>query len=404
MTDKNLNIKIPENWYLGCNRNQNGIPLGFIVPDGTDQQADKRKATVNRWVSGVNGLNPTTIENRPLVGFRIARSLRRMGWRGANTFIRVEDPRGFELEITAQNMIMLTDACTLENGDILEECVWARDGSTNVLLPVNSAPYLEAVENTRRANSKVSLREVSIGDVIRTNKDILGEYMGSFYALYFTDGKRTGPGISQYFAPSTKKMYVIKQSNGTSTTKQTMYATSTIQVSEIVTKAATPKSMADAEVEMAQIVDADYTIPSYNWYDQTKGFVSGKFTITNVEEIKINFEDLEISAKGKTSWQQNHPTVYYRSSGGEIITFEISNFDYANRHSSNRYLSGHGVGYIKSTDFLGYTVVPSKLAMGIHYKVGNMPVIIPETTTDNFFHVRVSMQVDKTGTVITRDL
>ena len=104
-------ITIPESFYLGMLWGENSIPLGFLTPDGTDSAAQKRKQTVDDWVRrnqgyrSKNRVDTTVVKNELLSGFKLTKSQRR--WSTSNVVWRVIDPRGFEIEISSENLMKL---------------------------------------------------------------------------------------------------------------------------------------------------------------------------------------------------------------------------------------------------------------------------------------------------------
>lgn len=196
---KNTSIKLPKQFYVGLKTQQHtesGVPLGFATPYEPNTPAyEKRKGTVDFWCRSDNYTwdpetrkniqkpipDPVIIDNTvPLTGFKIADSVRRVYWGGGNVVWRIEDPRGFELEISSSNFAKIIDCTTIVNGEIMMSCVWGRDKSQNVLLPTNSDPYQEAAENTSRIGQKVPLKDVSIGDTVVLKNGTVGIYAGAF--------------------------------------------------------------------------------------------------------------------------------------------------------------------------------------------------------------------------------
>ena len=236
-------VTIPDTHYIGIqlknlemdvDRKTSGMPLGFMTPGGTNAQARKRIQTVKDW-TGIGGssyehagplewdqfeidhpdavlqgdnseseffrnksyLVPNTegrdykvldeAPNEPQFGFRITKSVARYGWNGGNKLVRIEDPRGFELEISVANLVKIMSTTTFIDGVCQEECVWGRDGAANVLLPINSEPYREARETTKVRKTKgISLRDITIGDFVKTKETtyapgFTGMYMGAYY-------------------------------------------------------------------------------------------------------------------------------------------------------------------------------------------------------------------------------
>lgn len=178
-------VTIPNKHYVGMVvRSESKIPLGFITPWGEDKAAQKRMATVDSWCSNTRkGSLPTSvIENTPMLGFKMSGDIRR-GMQGGQDKWRIEDPRGFELEITSGNLCMLLADTTLEKGEILDKCVWARQGGQNVLLTVESEEYLEAVKMTTIATSTASWKDVEVGYDIVLQNGLAGKYLGRMHAI-----------------------------------------------------------------------------------------------------------------------------------------------------------------------------------------------------------------------------
>ena len=255
-------IHIPKSHYVGIRlheKKEDSAPLGFLVPEGNDAGAKKRKHTVDQWTKNYQNLsrwipendvddflqkNPgyfvvpnrkpylgsvlvdkelndgedykflKDLPNTPQLGFRITRSVARYGWNGGNKVVRIEDPRGFELEISVDNLVKVMSMTTVANGVIQKECVWGRSGAVNILLPVNSDIYMDAVKETKVRNSAlISLKDVEVGDNIclkNANAKITeGQYLGLYRAV-----------STNYIHEATeelfhiKKYYIVKGTDG----------------------------------------------------------------------------------------------------------------------------------------------------------------------------------------------
>lgn len=192
LNEENKQIKFPKQHYIGMiGRAHDVLPLGFMTEDGTDKAALKRKATVDSWTTGNvrHGQEKTiniarSYENVPLIGFRLTKSIRRYSsWGSGNVKWRIEDPRGFELEITSPNMARIVDTCVIDQGEILEECIWARLKGDNILVPVSSDLYIAATRNDERMTSKVKPSEVNRGDRVTLQNGDEGIYLGKFECM-----------------------------------------------------------------------------------------------------------------------------------------------------------------------------------------------------------------------------
>lgn len=180
-------VKIPDKHYVGLvKRSDSDLPLAFLTPWGTDSAAKNRMKSVDEWSSrgwaGQKKLGAITIDNLPMTGFKLTSDIRTTSYGGLDKW-RIQDPRGFELEITSGNLARLLGVGTLERGEILDSCVWARLGSDNVLLSVQSPDYKEAVEATRLSKIKAKWKDVKIGNTVSLQNTISGVYMGKYYAI-----------------------------------------------------------------------------------------------------------------------------------------------------------------------------------------------------------------------------
>ncbi len=135
-------IKFPEKYYVGLqkqrfSREDNLRMLGFATPNTGDYAFKKRKASVDGWSE--KDLTPLDMENKPTHGFKIVDAVSR--YSTSNKKFRVEDPRGFELEIDVYNLLEIIEKHTIVQGAIMEPMLWGRFGGDNYLISGNSAEY-----------------------------------------------------------------------------------------------------------------------------------------------------------------------------------------------------------------------------------------------------------------------
>jgi hypothetical protein len=183
-------ITIPEKHYLGCRQgNGKNFPLGFMTPYGTDAAAKKRMAAVDAWLSGnyyTQGNKTKTstnvLDNTAVSGFKFSTEIRTTNY---YDHWRIEDPRGFELEISSGNLAQLMNVCTIENGTILEQCVWGRNGVDNVLLSVTSQAYKDAVEATRVKGTKASWKDVKVGNLVLLQNSRKLRWLGKMAPIHY---------------------------------------------------------------------------------------------------------------------------------------------------------------------------------------------------------------------------
>lgn len=332
---KNNSINIPSRFFVGF-QSQAGdnVPLGVITPYAEDAAGLKRQSTVRSWASRYkqDKLNCVVIDNKPMCGFRISRGLRRLGWRSTNVMVRIEDPRGFELEVSIANLIMLTDDNVIQNGEIIQDCVWARDGQQNLLLPVNSQPYQDAVENTDRVSRKVSIRDVKVGNDILMLSGMAGKYMGFMYAQ--SSKLASNDSYLEPLQPSSKKSHFIRVENDGVVA---YHGYSSMKISSITNAATFTKE------EIHDLVSSDvknetttFTLNSGNYYNTVR-FISFERMITPVEASvqEISFDDAKNRIVGSSYYSASGVVAYLEE---EELWGLLSHSSFSSRYNS--YMKG----------------------------------------------------------------
>lgn len=296
MSPDDKDIKFPDSHYVGFQGRPtvDNVPLGFMTPDGTDAAAVKRKATVDNWTRGrshtaKSDLPPTSYENKPMSGFKLGREIRHSsgGWGQGNVKWRIEDPRGFELEISSPNLAHIIAATTLENGEILEQCMWARLRSENILVPVTTDVYKAAQANTERSKKTASIKDVKLGDRVILQNGTEGVYLGQYTAIY----GGSGYNFSGIKADDRKRFYLkTKKANPKDTndyTRKGAYQISAaLKIAEII-----PVKVPLTETEAEQIVLND--LPDCNFYGGGNNYVSDPLLVSTASKKEIE-QDLVV--------------------------------------------------------------------------------------------------------------
>lgn len=313
---------IPEKLYVTVQyrtdvADNDGGLLGFASPYTKDSAFEKRKSTQDTWAYGygaqmeitdtdsviiksvpdnakwdktslfVYKCQPRIIKNESIEGFEIAKSVRRYGWNGSgNVKWRITDPRGFDLEISSENFASVIDCVDMEKGLIKGKCTWGRDGSQNILLPESSIPYQEAITRTVKLNSKVSLKDVQLGDVVDviTTKvdaeDAIAIFYGKMYFLSVDHGTNDHGNFNGNFYLNKKQAesYLFKS------VKSGKYFTinSSPKIASVVTKISTPE-------------DKKILAKTVNEYIKDAGPTVGDIrNVILVSDIKIVPEKVEV--------------------------------------------------------------------------------------------------------------
>lgn len=198
MSKINIKIKIPDEWYAGFTQSRDGLPRVYMTPHGTDRLSKNRAQAIQRYSQGAEGIPDAVMDNKPLCGFKIVKPVN-YGYNTSKVVWLIEDPRGFVSEIPSGNMGQLLALTTVDHCEILESCVWARDGKDNVLLPTNSIEYQTAAKNTELANQSVNISKVALGNIVHLKngkRDM--KYLGKYYEYlglerYYSYGRDKKP-------------------------------------------------------------------------------------------------------------------------------------------------------------------------------------------------------------------
>jgi len=147
------------------------------------------------WQDGkneqVDGIEPQDFENVPTSGFVLNKGIRRFNWShfgSGRSMIRIYDPRGYEFEVTPENLIGLLMHTDCSRREIQGELVYAWHGTELMLLPCNSEEYEAAKNFTQLQAKKVGARELKEGLTYVTKSEEHLVYVGRH--KWFAQGGR----------------------------------------------------------------------------------------------------------------------------------------------------------------------------------------------------------------------
>lgn len=128
------NMHFPDKYFV-VKRLGSETPLAFLVPDGTDSAARKRKDSALSWVYLPSDKRQAVLNGQPdpavyvmdnvlKGGFKIARNVRRAGYFGSGNVVwRVVHPDGFEFEISSENLESIIEETDIIGGVIQAKCI-----------------------------------------------------------------------------------------------------------------------------------------------------------------------------------------------------------------------------------------------------------------------------------------
>lgn len=171
--------------------------LGYIVYKDAKGKLRKEKSW-NGWRD--HKIDPVVTDNEPMTGFTLNKGIARGGydWYSQRTEkVRVYDPRGFEFEISIDNLLGVLMHSDVSKRDIVQACVYAWAGTELVLLPTNTEDYEASSKHTSKQTMKVGARELVVGHTyeLKSGKENV-VYVGK-YTIY-GDKNSNGDRSSRY--------------------------------------------------------------------------------------------------------------------------------------------------------------------------------------------------------------
>lgn len=185
----NLSIISPEKFTVGFQirpisyeKDSPSYKLAFATYKDKKGKLAKEKS-FNTWID--HNIALEEYDNKPLEGFKLhSLTQRSREWFGSGRHVwRVEDPRGFVLEISSENLQAIIETTSLKEGVICSPCIWAWSGQYLSLVPTNSNLYKDTISNKERHQKKVSKKDVKIGNtlILKDGSEII--YYGRWWVL-----------------------------------------------------------------------------------------------------------------------------------------------------------------------------------------------------------------------------
>jgi hypothetical protein len=176
-----------------------------VPPGTTTWEWDEKGKSMQVPVEPRDPLPTHDYDNKPLEGFVLNRDIGGKGsgwssWHDRQTKIRVWDPRGFEFEITLDNLLFILQECNSIKGKGLEgEFVYAWEGKDIMLLPVTSQEYQNSLKFTELKSKKVTARQLVPGYTYETKRQEKLIYLGKFDCLTGESDYYFNIGLGNFF-------------------------------------------------------------------------------------------------------------------------------------------------------------------------------------------------------------
>lgn len=180
----------------------------------------RKEGSWNSWRS--KSIPNEILDNVPTSGFVLNKKAggERWGWNPRQSYIRVFDPRGWEIEITPENLMYILENTNSYKGKGLEgEFVYSWQGKDLVLLPVEDPDYekYKAHSEAIFLNNFVGARDLIIGHKYKFKNQNELVFMGKYNVMHRrwvrfdksnqVSGHWSNSGYESY--PSAKKEFVF---------------------------------------------------------------------------------------------------------------------------------------------------------------------------------------------------
>lgn len=146
----------------------------------------RKEESWNNWID--KNIDSNDFDNIPLDGFVLNKKTGDYSdWFHRQAYIRVYDPRGFEFEITVNNLLYILENCNCIKGKGLEgKFCYGWVGKELLLLPENSLSYNESKKYSDLIFNPVKIKksELKVGNVYKMKSGNKVIYLGK-YDNYF---------------------------------------------------------------------------------------------------------------------------------------------------------------------------------------------------------------------------
>ena len=196
----NERLNIPKKLKVGFQKRTDTYSgkLAYVVYLNSKNEIAKEKS----WSGWIDKKIPVEdYDNEPMEGFVLNKKAGdyNSGWNHRMAKCRVFDPRGFEIEISIDNLLYILQECTSSKGKGLEgEFIYAWAGKDLVLLPTCSPDY-EASKKLEAKKEKIGNKDLNLGSAYKGKEaDYLVYFQNYFENPYWCTNDK-GEAITNYY-------------------------------------------------------------------------------------------------------------------------------------------------------------------------------------------------------------
>lgn len=200
------NLYIPKTIKIGFQKRDDTFTgkLAYVIY--TDDKGVLRKE--KSWQSWCDAkIKALDFDNEPVDGFMINKDVQRYNWShfsSNRSYIRIHDPRGFEFEISPENLIGILMSGNCDRRVLQGKFVYSWAGTELVLLPEVSESYLSSVSFTKVQAKEITKEDLKPGFIYRTKQMEEFVYLGKL-VIYDTVYDYTGKDYERHCKREKKK-------------------------------------------------------------------------------------------------------------------------------------------------------------------------------------------------------
>lgn len=219
------NIYMPDKIVVGYNerRDTESGYLAYVTSYDKNGKLRKEKSWQN-WRN--KNIEPGLFDNVPTEGFSLGNSVGGYGygWNMRKEYCRVQDPRGFDIEISTGNLLyILRYVASMPGKRLIGKMVYCWDGADLLLVPEDSDEYKEISKfnNIIKSKQTIKAKDLVVGSVYMYNGDKKMVYLGKaehykslweYESIISNDGEvHKGETESGYF--SENEVYKVRRIN-----------------------------------------------------------------------------------------------------------------------------------------------------------------------------------------------
>ena len=175
-------LECPKQIYVGtCNNSWENDPLAYVTYKLKNGKVYK-ETSFDNWCN--EEVEKKTFDNTPQEGFKVLFTVGgcKSGWNVRQTYFRVVDPRGFQLEIVANNFVNILQSSVINQGVIEGKFAYGWQGQHLILIRDTDPAYIEGVKSKdiELTGEKVTKDNIKLGKAYRLRDYKTGYYIGRF--------------------------------------------------------------------------------------------------------------------------------------------------------------------------------------------------------------------------------